>query len=216
MNTTGKVRLRRRSAPCGTPCMPRRQNGVILIIALIALVAMTLASVAMVRSVDTSTIIAGNLAFKQSGIASSDAGIEAAINWLSDNGDVLEADKASNGYYATSQDNLDLTGNKIPSSSADDLDWNSSAVTTLAEDAAGNEVAYIIHRLCQSEGPLNSDTCTTEQSARGGSSQGATRQMTTYQPGTWSSVADRGYYRITVRVAGPRNNISYVQAVVSR
>ena len=43
-----------------------KQRGVVLFIALIALVAMSLAAVALVRSVDTATIIAGNLAFKQS------------------------------------------------------------------------------------------------------------------------------------------------------
>ena len=53
---------------------PARQQGVVLFIALIVLVAMSLAGVAMVRSVDTSLGIAGNLAFKQSTIQGSDLG----------------------------------------------------------------------------------------------------------------------------------------------
>jgi hypothetical protein len=39
--------------------------------------------------------------------------------------------------------------------------------------------------------------------------------MLTYQPGAWESVANRGFYRITARVSGPRNTTSYIQVVVS-
>jgi Tfp pilus assembly protein PilX len=44
------------------PRLPARQRGVMLIIALIVLVAMTMAGIAMMRSVDTATIVAGNIA----------------------------------------------------------------------------------------------------------------------------------------------------------
>lgn len=200
----------------------RAQQGVILVIALIVLVAMTLAGIALVRSVDTATMIAGNLAFRQSATNSGDGGVEAAVTWLNGNSGSLEADSGSNGYYATDQRCLDLTGNGTqPSSGCTPpytvLDWSSaSSVKTLAStDAAGNTIAYVIHRMCDSAGPLNGATCATEQTSQAGSSQGGSRQMTTYQPGTWTSVANIGYYRITVRVAGPRKTYSYVQAIVS-
>jgi len=38
--------------------------------------------------------------------------------------------------------------------------------------------------------------------------------MTTYQQGSWTSTTRFGYYRVTIRVAGPRNNVSYAQAFV--
>jgi Tfp pilus assembly protein PilX len=59
-----------------------KQRGVVLFFALISLLAIMLAAVALIRSVDTSTMIAGNLAFKQAATTSGDAGTEAAINWL--------------------------------------------------------------------------------------------------------------------------------------
>ena len=43
---------------------PRKQRGTMLIIALIVLVAMTLAGIATMRSVDTATVMAGNIAFR--------------------------------------------------------------------------------------------------------------------------------------------------------
>ena len=200
----------------------RKQEGVVLIIALIVLVAMTLASVAMIRSVDTSTLIAGNLAFKQSGVSSGDAGVNEAIAWLNTNGSLLTEDQPANGYYATSQDCLDLTGNgNAPSKKCaapfTAFDWTSAnASKALAKDAAGNAVSYVIHRLCKETGALTAEKCTVEETNQDGSSMGGARQMLTYQPGSWNAVANRGYYRITVRIAGARNNVSYVQAIVSR
>ena len=56
-----------------------KQRGVVLFFSLVALLAMSLAAVALVRSVDTSTMIAGNLSFKRAATTSGDSGIEAAL-----------------------------------------------------------------------------------------------------------------------------------------
>lgn len=194
-----------------------RQGGLALLVSLIVLVAMSLAGIALVRSVDTATMIAGNLAFRQGATTSGDAGIETARTWLLANGASLENDSSSNGYYATSQDNLDLTGNATRTNTDDDVDWTGAGVGAstpkcLATDAAGNTVCYIIHRLCNAAGALNSATCSTQQTEKGGSSLGSTRPMGTYQERSWTEVATLAYYRVTVRVAGPRNNVSYIQA----
>src|SRR4051812_32753519 len=65
--------------------LPRRQDGVVLFIALIVLVAMTLAGIAMIRSVDTALGIAGNMAFKQATLQGTDRGIKTAADWLGNN-----------------------------------------------------------------------------------------------------------------------------------
>ena len=74
------------------------QGGMVLFFALIALVAMSLAGLVLVRSVDTSTIIAGNLAFKQAATTSGDAGAEAAIAALAA---IQAANNAKNVYMDT-------------------------------------------------------------------------------------------------------------------
>jgi len=61
---------------------PRAQRGVVLLITLIILVAMTLAGIGMMRSVDTGSIIAGNLAFRQAAANAGDAGPAAGFNAL--------------------------------------------------------------------------------------------------------------------------------------
>lgn len=199
---------------------PGRQRGVVLIIALIVLVAMTLASVAMVRSIDTSTIVAGNLAFRQSGVAGGDAGVEAAITWLDKNSTLLTEDSPPNGYYATNQHCLDLTGaGRLPIECTPPhavLDWNSPGnVKTVGEDSAGNRISYVIHRMCDSTGAVDGATCATDQSSLNkGRRTGSATEQENYGYIKMAAI-DRVYYRITVRVAGPRNATSMVQAVVS-
>ncbi|MEW6164074.1 MAG: hypothetical protein AB1642_03335 [Pseudomonadota bacterium] len=195
---------------------PRRQSGLALVIALIVLVTMTIAGIAMVRSVDTAVMIAGNMAFRQSATTAGDAGVEAARTWLMANSSLLNSDSEGNGYYSSSQDALDMTGNRTAGDTSDDVAWDGgegiSQPKCLAEDAAGNTVCYIIHRLCQDpNAPLDSSTCSTQESERAGSSQGAARPMETYQESGWSMVATMAYYQVTVRIAGPRNNTSFIQ-----
>ena len=59
---------------------PRQQRGVVLFVALIAMVILSLAGVALVRSVDTSTGVAGNIAFRQASIAAVNDAIEHSVN----------------------------------------------------------------------------------------------------------------------------------------
>ena len=191
-----------------------KQSGLSLLVAMIVLVVMSLAGIGLMRSVDTGFLIAGNLAFRQSATHAGDAGIEAARTWLLANTSTLTADISTAGYYATSQTSLDLTGNQTASTS-DDLKWDGSASTKpacLATKVADNTVCYIIHRMCDATGPLSGATCSTKSASKGGSGLGSTRQMSTYQQGTWNSTVTLGMYRVTVRIAGPRNNVSYVQA----
>ncbi len=56
-----------------------RQGGVVLMIALIILVALTLGGIALVRSVDTTNLISGNLAFQQAATRAGEAGTETAM-----------------------------------------------------------------------------------------------------------------------------------------
>lgn len=199
-------------------CPPRRQDGVVLMIALIVLVAMTLAGIGMVRSIDTGTMVAGNIGFRQSAVATGDGGIESAIVWLSANAGSLNADNATMGYYSTRQDALDITGNRTTGSATDGVDWGGSdpsqptkARSLGALDASGNLVFYVIHRLCSIPGTINApaQSCSTSSTTGTGSTQDAP----TYD-NQGLLVANRVYYRITSRIIGPKNTTSYIQAVV--
>lgn len=191
----------------------RRQRGVILFIALIVLVAMSLAGVALIRGVDNANLIAGNLAFRQGATHAADWGVELARSWLSSQTAVtLDTDQpaVTNGgaYWANMQANLDFTG-RDPNPSKVAFDWTTAS--TPVSDGNGNDVQFVIHRLCDAAGPSAGTNCI--RSTTGGSSSG-TKGGAAY--GTFAlSTTTQLYYRITTRVAGPRNTISYVQVVVN-
>jgi Tfp pilus assembly protein PilX len=192
------------------------------LVALIVLVVMTLAGMALMRSVSTSNVIAGNMAFQQSATHAADAGIEAAVTFLqgsaestlytsvtSGAGVALGGGVASGGgvsYLAYRQD------------PARDQTWDNfwtqsipaSAINTLPTDAAGNTVAYVIHRLCNKEGkPDLVAACSSAPvgTSNDGNGKGGGVPHLFNPP--------RTYYRITTRVSGPRNSLSYVQVVIS-
>lgn len=143
-----------------------RQRGVVLFIALIALVAMSLAAVALIRSVDTNTIIAGNLAFMQSARSSGDSGVEAALGWLSNTAILnpsspidnaahpFNGDQPAVGYYSSISTPSDLfaDGTWAPATSAPatgslyDVQGNEFYDAGLTMPT-GNNVRYVIQRL---------------------------------------------------------------------
>jgi type IV pilus assembly protein PilX len=199
----------------------RAQSGVILFIALIVLVAMTLAGIALMRSVDTNVLVAGNLAFRQGTTLAGDWGIEEARTWLNTNtGNTLYTSQPGvtdgTSYFANFQSGVDLLG---VGTAADDFNWTSagSAARNLGTDAAGNEVRYIIHRLCQFDGDPNSAAANCVRFSGGGGSAAAstgTKGVVGYGTAALPGVSTV-YYRVTVRVAGPRNTLSFVQAILN-
>ena len=60
----------------------RKQQGVSLILALIALIAISLATVALVRSVDTSNVVSGNISTNETTIQMAELGTQAAYTCL--------------------------------------------------------------------------------------------------------------------------------------
>jgi Tfp pilus assembly protein PilX len=92
------------------PNTPKNQRGLSMLIALIALLILSITAVALVRSIDTGTLIIGNFAFKQDATEAGSRGAERAIAWLASQAS-LDNDDTANGYYASSLDNFDPTGN---------------------------------------------------------------------------------------------------------
>ena len=197
----------------------RKQRGIAIIVALIVLVAMSLAAIALMRSVDTASLIAGNIAFRQGATLAGDAGVEAARTALLALAD-LTANDTSKGYYATTKaaTDIDLTGNKLTDKSKwvkwPNTSGTGDAPACLDKDAAGNTVCYIIHRLSDKTGALDPATCYTYTQPGGGGGEGGAIEVKGGGQGAEVAGVTQGYYRVTVRTAGPRNNISFLQAFI--
>ena len=186
-----------------------KQNGVVLLIALIVLVAMTLAAIALVRSVDTTNVIAGNLAFQQSATNAGDVGSESAIAWLETQNlnSTLRVSSAENGYSAV--------WNSGTANRWDDILASSNVQPKEAgEDSAGNVVSYIIQRLCTVEG-LSADPNDPATGCAVPPKVSSTIGNSLDSGSVILFANKQRYYRITARVVGPRNTVSYTQTIIA-
>ena len=201
------------------------QRGVVLFFALIALVVMSLAAVALIRSVDTNTMIAGNLAFKQAATTSGDSGVEGAVSWLAaaealmvknglsvyrDTTHVFNNDDPTQGYYSNADPALSLTNSAV---------WDAIDPSKVPEivDQSGNKIRYIIQRMCRDPNQILSKTNCEFSSAAFDGSEHTVQLPPDVCPPPPNSCPDSGQsppYRITSRIVGPANTLSYVQAFV--
>jgi Tfp pilus assembly protein PilX len=206
--TSARAGLRRRGAPA------HAQRGVVVFIALIVLVAMMLAGVAVMRSSGSAILTAGNLAFRQNATTSGDVGLEAARTWLSGQGPVtLQGPVAASGYCDT------WTPDFKP---FDPATWTQcgtapdpvTAITVrnAGTDSSGNTVTFVIHRMCKKPGPVGNtggqECVTVSDPGKGGPKrafEGGEKALTG---------ATQPYYRVTARIAGPKNTVSYVQTML--
>lgn len=188
------------------PLARSRQRGVVLLVALIVLIALTLAGLALIRSVDTTNLIAGNMSFHESAVHAGERSTELAVtNWLQPNNQtaagkiVLYDHNAANGYRAVRAD--PATGVSL------DVYWASLAGQTLtgATDVAGNTVSYVIHRLCDATGDPLLASCSKPPAING--------PFTIGVPGP--TPPPQVYYRVTARIVGPRNTVAYTQAILA-
>jgi len=179
----------------------RHQGGYILLLVLVAMVAMMLSGIALIRSMDTSQLVAGNLAARNATLSSADVGMQNAVAWLQANSGALNDDAATSGYYAEEAEPV----------------WSSSSFwatcttcVTTTPDAAGNTVYWAIHRMCSSSGSPNAAGNFCKSVAGSGATGGS---MSSDAP-TFTGTAAY-YYRITVQVLDKRNNSTLTQAFVT-
>lgn len=208
----------------------KTQQGVVLFIALIALMVMALAAVVLVRSVDTSTLIAGNLAFKQAATAAADAGVAAAVPWLGATGasqallqldptvdttNALNQDSPATGYYSSIAAPTDLTANATWAAGVSRPGSGANFDASGYDANTGNTVRYIIQRMCRTASALlSADNCLLSDATTILDS-GSKRGRLTHEVGL--SAGGSGLspmYRITARVTGPKNTVSYIQTYV--
>lgn len=187
----------------------KKEQGVVLVIALIALVAMSLAGISLMRTVDTTNLISGNLAFDEAAIQMEDVGVEAALAWINGNpysnvnGCQVLTTVCPNYYYP---DVMQIDANtRLPSpANGAALNWSPSVAA-----AAGYTVQYVIERMC---GTLVGGTSNTSP---GGSANPPTfancMASPVYTSGVVTSGRGRLFFRVTVRVSGPRNTSGLAQ-----
>ena len=111
---------------------------------------------------------------------------------------LANADSAAAGVYYATRQNVDAHG--LPT-----VNWAGVPATTVSTF----RVQYVIERLCQGATPVTNvlSQCLTTESTQDGSKKVGSPAYS----GTTAV-----YYRVTVRVQGPRNAESYVQSLLSK
>ncbi|MDN3575790.1 hypothetical protein QWZ03_03275 [Chitinimonas viridis] len=216
-----------------------RQRGVVLLISLIALVALTLAGLAIVRQVDTATLVTGNLTFRQSSINTADLAVEHMADISSSGGfgilNTVETRYHNNygGWYrstlfteenptspcvATDLNCIKTSGipnalraaGKCKSSS----DAAASALRAVWDEASGNCAVMVLERMCRNTGQASANHCVLFNQAQVGG------KWTQGQTGDGTNSSDivppqNGVgMRLSVRVDGPRGTTSYLQTIL--
>jgi len=210
-----------------------RTRGVSLVFALIGLAVLSLAAIALVRSVDTGTLVLGNLGFKQDATRTTDQGAEQALTWLTTvPRTTLENNVAGRGYWATSFDMVDPTGSNAHDAARWVIDWdgdNCAAHSVKAgcvgpvvqgADVNGSRTQFAIFRMCPAVGAPNAAGNDCARPTAYERPDDVTRGEFNYRKYERLNIRGGGgsetvYYRIIVRTVGARDAVSFSETIVT-
>ena len=217
----------------------QHQHGVVLLISLIALVALTLAGLAIVRQVDTATLITGNLTFRQSSINTADLAVEHMADSSADGGfATLNGIKTRyhNNYNDWYRATLFTEENPTAPCATNDVnciktsgipnvlrsagkcrsasDASASSLRAVWDEQSGNCAVMVLERMCRNTGQATANHCVlfNEAQISGKWKQGQTGDGTDSCDIT---PPQNGVgMRLSVRVDGPRGTTSYLQTIL--
>jgi hypothetical protein len=138
-----------------------RQDGVVLFIALIAMVILSLGGVALVRSMDAGTSVAGNLAFRQVSVVAVNHAIEDAVYkiYKSATPIMTNADDIPNNYFAKLQPGEKSDGTPAVLSGNYTTVQAGYTMSVWTDPASLVEVRHVIERVCNAPGNPNIAAC---------------------------------------------------------
>lgn len=197
----------------------RAQRGVIMLYGLIALAIMLIGAAAMVRSMNTSLVNAGNLGFKRD-LTNQAERAAANVLTLLQSGALAtlatrESHRTVNNYSATM---LATNAQGLPNALVDDSGF--SAVGVASNDIAVTDQAitlrWVIDRLCANTGTADASHCVmaNDPMPAGGSGSDLINAIDTTSGGA-GALARRVIYRVSIRVTGPRATQAYFQTTLT-
>ena len=200
-----------------SPLHPSRSRGSVLAVVLVVLVVMMLGGVSLLRSVDTSALLSGNLAFKRDSVNRTSIGLNKAFETMqkplfisseaSDAGCTPGPCTEANSWIQLNYSPrlLETDTNGIPLIIKNKAEFDAKFGTIKPVTEEGQEVRFLIERMCTDFGPSSESKCSVSDRYELG---GSYRQD---KPGSISLPL----YRVTVRSDGVRNTQTYVQATVT-
>lgn len=174
-----------------------RQTGASLITVIVIVLVLLIGAIAVLQSVESTSMVAGNMAFREATKQASDIAISQAVD---DINSLSNPDTAvDNKYFPLRQAE---TG-EVPNT----VNWGNVAKTTV-----GNyDVQYVIERMCTGTLPVSSvSQCLTQVGYNTtGNGSGMNSQAT-------SLATTDIIYRVTIKTTGPKNTEAYTQVLVGK
>ena len=191
-----------------TPRLPANQAGIALPVMLVILLVMLISSIYLLKSSNTTTLTAANLAYDSAQSRAVDYGLHEGFKWLSGVSSstagraALDGDVAGAGYVATY---VPGEGVRTPAF------WAGSTVVTVG----GQRIEYVIHRMClKSQAYNDNNVCVQTSSnpfATGSSlAPGSSAVVTTPN---YNGIP-RVHYQVTARMNGARGGNVVNQMIV--
>jgi type IV pilus assembly protein PilX len=192
-----------------------RQQGVVLIFSLIVLLILAIGAVAVLRSVDSSLLSAGNLGFHRDLVNQGEQAVSSVLTEFKTNGPPLNgattADLQAANYKSTT---LPTNAQGVPLALLDDTNGPNGflSVGSVANDIIPNAtsqvtIRYVIDRLCTLTGAASSPNCVQSTGLPTG---GTANRNTAVAPPSAT------VYRVSVRVTGPRNTQTFLQTTFTK
>lgn len=213
------------------------QSGIVLFFALLALAVMSIASVALIRSVDTNALLSGNLVFRQSANTTTNVALEGITETIAKSVSLTAstANHPTLGYYAncsqfdTQPDLQACDGNRLTMVTWDGS--NSALVPTQTDgndeirngvDRQGNQIRYVVERMCNyTQAELDAGSAVSDASRCMMASSPSNGQKCSHNANNRElfrqcvTSSDSPLYRVTLRITGPKNTVTYMQSFIS-
>jgi type IV pilus assembly protein PilX len=190
-----------------------RQRGVVLIFSLIVLLILAIGAVALLRSVNSSLLSGGNLAFHRDLVNQAEQAISVVLTNFKAGGPPSDttANAPAANYVSTT---LTTNSQGVPAVLLDDTAFG--LVGSVANDIVPVNpsgvplqvtIRYIIDRLCTNPGAASSPNCVQSTGLPTG---GTANRNTALSPPSAT------VYRISVRVKGPRETQAFLQTTFTK
>ena len=185
----------------------RPQRGIVLVFALITLVILMIGAVAISRSLSSSQFTLGNIGFKRDLTNQGERALQMAMDAVRAGG-ALSTETARNANLNTANYSATILATNaqgIPAALLNNDSFASVGVATndIRVNGMGITIRYVIDRMATTAGPCTPSTCTmANQQVFGGASNEAPKPSPPVQP----------IFRMTLKVSGPRNTVSYFQS----
>ncbi|KQQ97645.1 hypothetical protein ASF77_03650 [Massilia sp. Leaf139] len=185
----------------------RSEAGIALPVMLIILAVMLVSSIYLLKSSNTTTLTASNLAYDSAQSRAVDYGLHQGYQWLRATSlskkALLDTNVGTGGYNASYDTTLSVRAPGF---------WAGSRIVTVANQ----RVEYVIHRMCDRPLPYNDKNNSCVQTSDNPSAKGAPLALGASMAITTARYADvpRVHYLITARMNGARGGNVVNQMVV--